>query len=435
MLRALYVDFNSYFAAVEQQVRPELRGRPVAVVPMLADTTCAIAASIEAKRFGVKTLTNVADARRLCPAIEFVVSRPRLYVEFHERARTIIEACAPIAGVNSIDEMWIRLTGRDRERDNALRLAQEIKFRLRHALGEVITCSIGIAPNAFLAKTASDMQKPDGLVVLDEPDFRSRLATLALKDFCGIGPKMLARLADHGITTTAALLSAPPEQLREVWGGIEGERFWQKLHGEDIEPRQTQPASISHSHVLAPERRSHAHAAAVLSRLTQKAAMRLRDAGYLAGGVGVTIKMRGGERFRAHERIEPTDRTPHLLAAVERLLAQLALDRGFRAGAPLGVGMALAALVPAQAVPRALFDDDAHGEALDRTVDRLNLKFGNQTLFWGSAFAARSDGRMAIAFNHIPDLATEDDGRTKHPARGRRSPEKGRRPPNTRRGV
>ncbi len=416
MLRALYVDFNSYFASVEQQVRPELRGRPVAVVPMLADTTCAIAASVEAKRYGVKTGTPVAEARRLCPGIVFVVSTPRVYVEFHQRAKQIVESCAPIAAVNSIDEMWIRLGGRDQQREQAVALAREIKYRLRHELGEVLTCSIGIAPNMFLAKTASDMQKPDGLVVLELADLPQALHRLELSDFCGIGPRMLARLHEAGIFTTAQLTAADCDTLRKIWGGIEGERFWQQLHGLPYEPGATSTRSIGHSHVLAPERRTHAQAAAVLSKLTQKAAMRLRDAGYLTGQVTVQIKLRGGARYQAQRRLDPTDCTRHLLAVLDELLGELQRERSFRLGYPLAVGVAFTGLVPRAGQSRPLFAHAAHGEALDRAVDQLNLKYGNHTVVWGSALGVRKDARMAIAFNHIPDLRLEADP----PERGKR---------------
>jgi DNA polymerase IV len=110
MLRALYVDFNSYFASIEQELRPALRGKPCAVVPSLVDTTSCIAASIEAKPFGVKTGTRVADAKRLCPHITFIESRPEIYVQWHHTLIAAVESCAPIATVNSVDEMWIRLS-------------------------------------------------------------------------------------------------------------------------------------------------------------------------------------------------------------------------------------------------------------------------------------------------------------------------------------
>lgn len=420
MLRALYVDFNSYFASVEQQLRPELRGRPVAVVPMIADTTCAIAASIEAKRFGVKTLTNVADARRLCPDIVFVVSRPAMYVEFHHKAKEVVESCAPIADVNSIDEMWIALSGRDQQRANAEKLALEIKYRLSRQLGECITSSIGIAPNTFLAKTASDMVKPDGLVVIESKDLPHVLMPLKLNAFVGIGKNMLARLNDHGILTTPQLLEASIEKLREVWGGIEGERFWQKLRGEDVQQRATKTSSISHSHVLAPDVRTHEKARAILSRLTQKACVRLRESDYVATDVSLAIKLRGGEKYKAHRRIDATDRSQTILSLIGTLYDEILEDRYARNGAPMQVAMALGGLTPREGQSLSLFDQQPNTEKLDRVVDELNLKFGKGALFWGGAFGTEKSGRMAIAFNHIPDLKTEADAQEK--AHKRRQP-------------
>jgi len=114
-LRWLYVDFNSYFASVEQQERPELRGKPVGVVPMLTDSTCCIAASYEAKAHGVKTGTMVPEARRLCPGMLFVVARHELYVEYHHKIVAAVDTCIPIEQVHSVDEMSCRLIGRERE--------------------------------------------------------------------------------------------------------------------------------------------------------------------------------------------------------------------------------------------------------------------------------------------------------------------------------
>ena len=112
-LNWLFVDMNSYFASVEQDSRPELRGRPVAIVPMMADTTCCIAASYEAKAFGVKTGTIVADANRMCPEIVLVEARHEIYVDFHHRIVEAVESCLPVTAVLSIDEMACRLLGRE----------------------------------------------------------------------------------------------------------------------------------------------------------------------------------------------------------------------------------------------------------------------------------------------------------------------------------
>ena len=171
-LRTLYVDFNSYFASAEQQLDPLLRGRPVGVLPVLADTTCCIAASHEAKRCGVKTGTLVSDARKLCPDIRFVEARPAIYVDLHHRLVEAIESCLHVDRVMSIDEVSCRLTGSDCQRSRALALADRIKRAIAERVGTELRSSIGIAPNIFLAKVASDMQKPDGCVVIDDDDER-----------------------------------------------------------------------------------------------------------------------------------------------------------------------------------------------------------------------------------------------------------------------
>ena len=165
-LNWLFVDLNSYFASVEQEVRPELRGRPVAVVPMMADTTCCIAASYEAKAFGVKTGTIVADAKRMCPGIVLVEGRHELYVEYHHRIVEAVESCLPVTAVLSIDEMACRLMGRERPLLAALELGRKVKARIRERVGPMLRSSVGLATNRYLAKVASDMEKPDGLVAL-----------------------------------------------------------------------------------------------------------------------------------------------------------------------------------------------------------------------------------------------------------------------------
>ena len=149
------VDFNSFFASVEQQFRPELRGRPVAVAPVKAETTCAIAASYEARPFGIKTGTPIAEARRKCPGLVVVVARPPLYVEKHLELVEIIDSCMHVEKTWSIDEMECDLTGAWRQREKAIELARKIKRTIAERAGEWLRCSIGIAPNHLLAKLAS----------------------------------------------------------------------------------------------------------------------------------------------------------------------------------------------------------------------------------------------------------------------------------------
>lgn len=293
-LRAIIIDFNSYFSSVEQQVRPELRGQPVVVAPVEAESTCAIAASYEAKRFGVKTGTRISDARRMCPGLIVVGARPELYIQFHHRLVEVVDSCLPVGNVMSIDEMCCALRGPWQERELALRTAREIKKRIAERVGPCLKSSIGIAPNPFLAKVASDMQKPDGLTVIETQDLPHVLFPLKLRDFCGIGPNMEERLHRHEIYTVEQLCTAPKKKLREIWNGIEGERYHAMLRGEDVDRPPTQRSTVGHSHVLEPENRTQARAEAVLHRLLQKAAARLRGLGYLAGELSVHVRFLEG---------------------------------------------------------------------------------------------------------------------------------------------
>ena len=218
-LRSLFVDFNSYFASVEQHEDETLRGRPVGVVPVAAETTSLIAASYEAKAFGVGTGTLVRDARRLCPGIQIRVARPERYVYWHHRLIEAINRAIPIARVGSIDEVACELVGRQRQRAVAEAIAAQVKHEVSLAApGGAIRCSIGIAPNDFLAKTASDMRKPDGLTVIEQAELPQALHGLTLRDLCGIGASMEARLHEVGISTVAELTAADKHRLRHVWG-------------------------------------------------------------------------------------------------------------------------------------------------------------------------------------------------------------------------
>jgi DNA polymerase IV len=201
MLRSLFVDFNSYFASVEQQLNPALRGRPVGVVPVLAETSCCIAASYEAKALGIGTGTGVAEARRLCPDIAIVLADHAKYVEMHHRAVAVVDTLAPVRQVLSIDEMECELTGRWQQRERAVGLAERVKTEVVAQLGECMRTSVGIAPNTLLAKLASNMQKPDGLTVIEAHELPQRLYGLKPKAINGIGQRMVQRLercARHG---------------------------------------------------------------------------------------------------------------------------------------------------------------------------------------------------------------------------------------------
>jgi len=186
-LKWLFIDFDSYFASVEQHLRPALRGRPVAVIPTMAETTSCIAASYEAKDYGIKTGTRVAEARRLCPHIEFVHSSHQVYIEYHRRIKAAIEEVIPIASTHSIDEVSCRLPPQSRDAESVPPLIRQIRDHLAARVSPWITCSMGVAPNTFLAKLATKYNKPDGAHLVHPPEIQSFLCEHQLSDLHGIG--------------------------------------------------------------------------------------------------------------------------------------------------------------------------------------------------------------------------------------------------------
>lgn len=425
MLRTLFVDFNSYFASVEQQLNPALRGRAVGVVPVMAETSCCIAASVEAKTFGIRTGTGVAEARRLCPDIQFVLADHAKYVEIHHQAVAAVDRIVPVRQVLSIDEMECELTGRWCERDRAVALAQQVKAEVQRTVGECLRSSIGIAPNTMLGKLASDMHKPNGLTVIELHELPERLYPLKLSDIQGIGPRMRERLARCGIESMQQLYAAPRDVLHTAWGGLAGSDMYDKLRGQWYGPRETVTRSLGHSHVLPPELRNPQGAWQVLNRLTQKAAMRLRKQGFYATAMQVFARCAhrwqtepGGERYT---QMGETQDSATLLHALE----QLWLSGLHRLPRPLAVGVQLCGLVPAAQHTPDLFDAPAFelGAApghtgqnravqRDRTrlmaaMDILNRTHGKNAVYFASAHEALDTAPMRIAFNRIPDLETE----------------------------
>jgi DNA polymerase-4 len=420
-LRFLFIDFNAYFASVEQQEQPSLRGRPVVVLPVMAENTACIAASYEAKKFGIKTGTTAKDARNLCPEVTILAARPALYVQYHQQLIASVESCVPVHSVRSIDEMACTLTGSQQRKEQAVALAKKIKQAIARDVGELMRASIGIAPNIFLAKTASDMQKPDGLVVIEQQELPQVLYRLELQDLTGIGRNMVKRLYRQGIYTVEQLCTAEREVLRTVWGGIEGERMYERLRGIEPAVAETHHTTIGHSHMLTPSERNMGGAVAVLHRMLQKSAMRLRDMKHRTRTLHAGIRYYNDKRWSDEITISDTNDTMVLTSALTALLQRQPELRE----KPLQVSVTLLNLTPDAEHTPSLFGNEERSGALNAAVDELNLRFGKQALYFGEAHTALESSPARIAFNHIPDIEIEDGrgGRKKKKKGGSPLPE------------
>ena len=396
LLNWLYLDMNSFFASVEQELHPALRGRPVAVVPLMAESTCCIAVSYEGKAYGVKTGTLVRDARRLCPGIKFIVGDHANYVRYHNMIVDAVEGCVPVDSVCSIDEIACRLTGRQRDLKVAADLAAEIKAAIRDTVGPTLKCSIGLGPNRSLAKIAADMRKPDGFTALRPCDLPAALYKLDLRDLPGVGAKMEERLGDKEITTLEQLLALSPKELRAAWGSVTGEEMYHLLRGEQLPEKVSEQKSLSHSHVLPPELRNTQGALRILKKLTDKAAARLRQEGFYASGLQIYARFTGQDAWKASCSVMETQDTLVFLNAVRALWKELPKGQVF------AVGVALSGLVPEALHAPSLFEDERRGR-LVKTLDNLNAKFGRDVLHYGAVHEAAGLVPLRIAFTRIPD--------------------------------
>jgi DNA polymerase-4 len=408
-LRYLFIDFDSFYASVEQQFQPRLRGKPVGIVPSLGvETTCCIAASYEAKARGVKTGTPVREARTLCPGIQFVQANNTRYIKTHKEIHRIIHEIIYVDAVLSIDEMYGRLPPHWQPPAIARAKALEIKAALKAQIGPYIGASIGLAPNRFLAKLASKLEKPDGLTMIDFEDLPEKLYRFELADITGIGRRMQERLRIARITTMEELCDAPRHTLHRIWKSVEGDRMWYALRGIEIPLAETQRQTIGHSHVLPPRLRSFHGAHATLHRMLQKACRRLRAMDYFTAHLDVQVKFGFELRWHAEARCFATQDN----VTLGRLLNHLWEQHPGDAPEPTKVGITFMHLVHADSHTPSLFREDNQPRRmqLQHAMDAINKQHGGRSLYYADAFEAQRSSEaapMRISFNHIPDLELE----------------------------
>jgi DNA polymerase-4 len=297
--RRLFIDFDSFYASVEQQDNPEYRGKPIIVVPVVSDYTCAIAASYQAKRLGVKTGTRVKTAKEKIPGLFICGARPKRYVEVHNQIVEILSQHFKKIQVLSIDEMACEI---DEDDDfDCEMIAALLKLDIQEKLGEHITCSIGVAKNVFLSKVAADMDKPNGFTALGQKA-QEQLETLGLTDLPGIAEKMEARLNKSRIKTIEDLFNTEELKLKKAWGSVIGARWYHMIRGSlqcDYGLSDNEiPKSFGHTHVLPPAKRDDAGSFEVFEALLFKGLERLNKHRIGAKRVSIYLSWRNTETKR-----------------------------------------------------------------------------------------------------------------------------------------
>ena len=434
-LHRLYLDFDSFFASAEQHFNPTLRGQAVGVVPLDAPGTSCIAVSREAKARGVKSGASVVSAREIAPDMVFVVARPDAYVRLHHCILAVIERCVPIAKVRSIDELVCHLL--PSEALHAAQLAQKIKASIARKFSGVLTCSIGFAQTELLAKIAAEMNKPDGLVLLSTYELPGRIEHLSLRDLPGVSEGIERRLGAAGIQSIAQLWTIESKQARAIWGNVEGERFWNELHGLHMERPLTKKRMFGHSRSLPSDWRSQPKVRECARQLALSAARRLRRTEMSASKL--TLGMRGDGyrssrskpdkslRWSCEIALTATRNDQAFLRALSEGFSQCSREVTFN---PRSVSVMLHGLVNELQIQPDLFA--AHGETitsgqepaqiirqerLSEVLDQLRAAYGPKAVSYGPRVDLPG-GYLGgkIAFGRIPDLQDFSDAQTRDEA-------------------
>lgn len=406
-IETLYLDFDGFFANAEKTLQPALQDRPVGVIPLASKHTSLIARCYTAKKFGIQRGTSVQEARQLCPNIALPIARHDKYVELHHKILAVIDQHVPVKKVWSVDEMECALIGR--ERRNPETLAAQIKASLRKEFGPFLTCSIGFAPNQFLAKVAAEMNKPNGFNVFRPSDLPGRLFDLALTDLPGISSNMEKRLQKAGIFTIEDLWLLSPKHARAIWGSVEGERMWAQLRGYAVTRPETERRMFGHGRILSSDWRDPEKARDCIRLLTAKAARRLRRENYTASALSVSLSTPDGRRWGRETRFFPARDDHTFLKEMARLYNQG--TRALNHSRLKKLSVMLHSIAPVGTVAEDLFEqaearsERARWEKLTDAMDALNSRNNDCVVSLG--IRKEPPGGYAgakIAFGRVPDL-------------------------------
>lgn len=390
--QVLFLDMNSFFASVEQQVQPPLRGLPLGVAPYVGGSGCIIAASREAKNLGIKTGCLVKEARRLYKKIKIIEARPALYMIYHKEIKKVIESFTPHYQVLSVDEFIINLTSYEQSYRASSKLGQAIKDKIRSDVGDAMTCSVGIGPNRFLAKMAGERKKPDGLTIVQLKNLEDFYREIKLLDISGINHRLEFSLNKFGINSPLDMYHADLPRLRSILNHS-GRLWYYRLRGYEVDDYVSSTKTIGHSHVLAPEHRTPLGAKSVLRKLIYKAASRLRTDGFLAGGIFVAIFFYDGPGFKKSRRVSPFSDTRSFISNVFEMLKDCHWY-----SSPSYVSVSAFNLSSSKTTQISILPEIEKSRKISEAMDSIDDEFGVGFIHPASVFSAKDSAPDRIPF-------------------------------------
>ncbi len=383
MRQILHVDMDAFYASVEQLDRPELEGLPVIVgaAPKGGTGRGVVAAcSYEARKYGIHSALPISQAWRLCPGGVYL--RPRMD-RYQEVSRTIMEIFRRYTDMVepiSIDEAFLDVTGSTTLMGPAGQIARDIKTAIKKETG--LTASIGVAPNKFLAKIASDLDKPDGFVVVDRNKVESFLAELPISRLWGVGPKTAARLKPFGVHTIGGLAAIPRPRLVDKLGAV-GDHLWLLARGRDERPvvSDWEPKSISNETTFEEDTSDTELLLGTLQRLSDKVAARLRRQEFKARTITLKLRYQSFQTYTRQISVgEPLDTGNEIFALIRNLFEKFPLEESIRL---IGVGTSNLVSDGKQG-QLSLFDSGESRERLAEALDEIHDRYGDSSLRRGS---------------------------------------------------
>ncbi|MDQ6777145.1 MAG: DNA polymerase IV [Actinomycetota bacterium] len=370
----LHADLDAFYASVEQRDDHRLRGRPVIVGGGVV-----LAASYEAKARGVRTAMGGTQARRVCPRAIVVPPRMSAYVEASKAVFEIFEDTAPLVEGLSIDEAFLDVRGLERISGTPLEIAAKLRREVARRVGLPIT--VGVARTKFLAKVASGVAKPDGLLLVPADRELAFLHPLPIERVWGVGAVTSRKLRQRGIATVGAIARLSEDELVSIVGQASGRHLHALAHNRDPRPVQgrRRRRSMGAQHALGRSRKSPAEIDAVLVGLVDRVTRRMRAAGRVGRTVVLRLRFEDYSRAtRSHTLAQATAHTGTILATIRELLASATPMIGRRSLTLVGV--AVANLSSDAAVQLALPFDRRASTALDAAIDGVRERFGSGAL-------------------------------------------------------
>jgi DNA polymerase-4 len=389
----MHVDMNAFFASVEQQSRPDLRGKPIAVTGS-SSRTVILTASYEARACGVRTGQTMWEARQKCPALILVRGNNRLYTHVSSHIMKILHDYTPLVEVFSIDEAFMDITGSVNLFGGAERICHLIKSRIKAGFG--ISCSIGIAPNKLLAKLASEMKKPDGLTIIRPEEVAPVLEHLPIRELCGIGRKMERQLVMMSIYTCGELGRCDEKRLTRKFG-VTGTRLKQMGQGIDdspVIPDEESEAikSVGHSITLKRDIRERSDILKFLLQLSEMVGRRARRYGVRGRTVHLTIRYADFTTFGKQESLcEHINLSDDIYHVATKILDSLKLIQPIRL-----LGISLTNL-QCQSNQLPLFPEEQARLKLTEAMDLINNRFGDFVVMYGSLLDQHEKGSHVIS--------------------------------------